>query len=318
MKNPKGLARSKVALHSLGIESYHYLWNKAHPPVVKIQPGDSVNFEVNEVTSWQLTMGAKLKDLIKLDWKKSYPLSGPVFVQGASIGDALVVEVQEITTANWGWSGIIPGFGLLPEFRKHFLWIWDLSKSDKIANFKNGLKVPLSPFCGVMGVARKEEGEFEVMPPGKHGGNMDIKHLTVGSKLLLPVLNQGALFSVGDIHSAMGDGEVCVTAIECPGEVKLKFDLIKGANITSPRFYTPKKSSGDNGHFVTTGIASDLMEASRLATRGMIDYLSKEYNLEREEAYILCSVAADLRIHEVVDTPNWVVGLWMPNEVFGK
>lgn len=312
-----GLCR--VTLHEIERETYHYLWNNEHKPVARIQPGDRVQFEVNEVTSWQITKNAKLVDLAKLDQAKLYPLSGPVFVEGASEGDALSIEVEEIKTEDWGWSAIVPGLGLLPEFAEAYLWIWDLSKSDKFVDFKNKIKVPLSPFCGVMGVAPREKGAFEVIPPGKHGGNMDIKHLTVGSKLLLPVWTKGALFSVGDMHAAMGDGEVCITAIECPGEVRLKFELIKDANIPGPRFIT-KESSEPNlkGSFVATGIAPDLLEACRLATRNMIDYLVRQYNLEPKEAYILCSVAADLKIHEVVDAPNWVVGLWVAESVLGQ
>ena len=136
---------------------------------------------------------------------------------------------------------------------------------------------------------------------------------------MLPVWTKGALYSVGHLHAAMGDGEVCVTAIESPGEVKLKFELIKEADIQSPRFVTSKKpDAGLEDFFVTTGIAPDLMEASRLATRNMIDYLVKAYGLEREEAYILCSVAADLKIHEVVDAPNWLVGMWINKKMLGS
>ncbi len=173
----------------------------------------------------------------------------------------------------------------------------------------------MRPFCGVMGVAPKENGEFNAMPPGSHGGNMDIKHLTEGSKLILPVWNNGALFSVGDVHAAQGD-EVCVTAIECPGVVTLRFELIKNAKLSSPHFFTSFKEQESKGHFVTTGISPDLMEASRQAVRGMIEHLSKHHKLAREEAYILWSVAADLRIHEIADTPNWVVGLAMPLNIF--
>jgi acetamidase/formamidase len=301
--------------YEIGQETYHYLWNNEHKPVLHIESGDTVHFTVNEVTSWQITKDSKPNDLVKLDLKKLYPLSGPIFVEKAREDDALAIEVEEIKTASWGWSAIIPGLGLLPEFNEPYLWIWDLSKSKEFVHFKNGIKVPLNPFCGVMGVAPKEKGAFEVLPPGKHGGNMDIKYLTTQNKLILPVWTTGGLFSVGDLHAAMGDGEVCVTAIECPGEVSLKFELIKEANIPLPRFITKEKSESAQGAFAATGIAPDLMEACRLATRNMIDYLAREHGLDRKEAYILCSVAADLKIHEIVDTPNWVAGLWISKDV---
>lgn len=308
-----------VTTYEIGQESYHYRWNNEHKAIVHIKPGDRVHFILNEVTSWQIKKDAKLEDLVKLDLGKLYPLSGPVFVEGASEGDALEIEVENIKTANWGWSAIMPGLGLLPEFTDPYLWIWDLSKSEKLVRFKNEINVPLNPFCGVMGVAPKEKGSFDVLPPGKHGGNLDIKHLRVESRLILPVWAKGALFSVGDLHAAMGDGEVCVTAIECPGEVTLRFELIKGANIPAPRFITKEKSDSTSkeGYFVTTGIAPDLMDACRLATRNMIDYLVREHDLEKKEAYILCSVAADLKIHEVVDAPNWVAGLWISKDTLG-
>jgi len=311
-------------LHKLSKGDFHYLWNNEHKPAIKISPGDSIDFEVNEVSSWQISRESKSQDLTRLDWSKLYPLSGPVYVEGASAGDALSVEVVKISTSDWGWSAISPPLGLLPEFNEPFLWIWEgLSKNaGGFVDFKNGIKVPLNPFCGVMGVAPREKGQFQVMPPGKHGGNMDIRHLTEGARLLLPVWNEGALFSVGDMHAAQGDGEVCVSAIECPGNVTLKFEVVKDARIDSPRFFTGRESSSRmedhrRGYFVTTGISPDLLEASRLATREMISYLSKEYDLKREEAYILCSVAGDLRIHEVVDAPNWVVGLAISKSVLG-
>jgi acetamidase/formamidase len=307
-----------LTYHRISKEKFHYKWNNEHDPALEVEPGDSVTFEVNDVLSWQLSPDSKIEDLSRLDWSKSYPLSGPVYVLGASPGDALSVEVEKIETADWGWTAISPPLGLLPEFKENFLWIWKgLKAKDGYANFKNGLRVPLAPFCGVMGVAPKEKGAIEVMPPGRHGGNMDIKHLNEGSKHILPVWVPGALFSVGDMHAAQGDGEVCVSAIECPGEVTLKFDLLKNAGIESPRYFTGLKKE-DVGYFVTTGISPDLMEASRQATREMISYLIHEHGLSREEAYVLCSVAADLKIHEVVDAPNWVVGLAMPRSVFGE
>jgi acetamidase/formamidase len=305
--------------YKIGIDSFHYYWNNEHKPVIRIKSGDEVHFEVNEVTSWQITKEATIENLLNMDSKKLYPLSGPVYVEGASEGDALSVEVKHVKTADWGWSSILSGLGLLPEYSDPFLWIWDLSKDEEFVEFKNGIRVPKAPFCGVLGVAPKEKGSFEVMPPGKHGGNMDIKHLTEGSMVLLPVWTEGALFSVGDIHAAMGDGEVCVTAIECPGEVSLKFELVKDARISSPRFVTSKGTNSNGGSsFVTTGIGPDLIEACRSATRNMIDYLVRNIGLDKNEAYILCSVAGDLKVHEVVDAPNWVVGMWMRESVLGS
>ena len=291
------------------------MWSKDHQPVLDIDPGDRVTFQVNEVTSSQLTPRSSTADVSKLDVSKFYPLSGPVRIKGARPGDALSVDVLSVLPANWGWSAIVPGLGALDEFNDPFLWIWKVGKKEWVP-FKNGLKVRQRPFCGVMGVAPSEDGLTEPMPPGKHGGNMDVRHLTSGSRLLLPIWVDGGLFSVGDVHAAQGDGEVCVTAIECPGQVSFRFNLIKGLGLELPHYFTAQETyAGRN--YVTTGISPDLMEACKLAIRGMITELTKHAGLTKEEAYVFCSVAGDLRIHEIVDKPNWVVGLMISQGSLG-
>ena len=298
-------------------ESYHYLWGKSHPHVLEIDPGDRVKFQVREVTSSQLNKKSTSSDAANLDASKFYPLAGPVRIKGAKIGDALVVDVLKVETADWGWSAIVPGLGTLEEFTEPYLWTWKLTQK-RWVNFKNGLKVRRRPFCGTMGVAPANEGFTESMPPGNHGGNMDVRHLTAGSKLLLPVWVDGGLFSVGDIHAAQGDGEVCVTAIECPGEVTLRFNLIKKARLDAPRYFTSQETTTERErHYVTVGISPNLMDACKQAIRRMINDLTKHASLSREEAYIFCSVAGDLRIHEIVDQPNWVVGFWMARSCLG-
>jgi len=305
------LSRSHVVTDA----SYHYLWSKNHPHILEVDPGDRVTFQVREVTSSQLTKTSTVADTSKLDDSKFYPLAGPVRVRGARVGDALAIDVLRVETADWGWSAVIPGLGVLEEFTEPYLWIWRLGKSDWV-NFKNGLRVKKRPFCGVMGVAPATEGTTQAMPPGNHGGNLDTRHLTAGSRLLLPVWVDGGLFSVGDIHAAQGDGEVCVTAIECPGKATLRFNLIKGAQLEAPQYFTAPERTVER-HYVTTGISPDLMEACRLSIRGMIKTLTKRAALSREEAYIFCSVVGDLRIHEIVDKPNWVVGFWVAQSSLG-
>ena len=301
--------------HSIGKDTFHYLWSRDHAPAVSIEPGDSVTFEINEVSSWQITRSSTADVLKSFDGSKLYPLSGPVFVNGAEPGDTLTVEVQDVRNDDWGWSAIIPGLGLLEGFDEPYLHIWDLKGKD-MAEFKKGIRIPVRPFCGTMGVAPPDPHPVEVMPPGKHGGNMDIKHLTAGSRLELPVWVDGALFSTGDLHAAMGDGEVCVTAIECPGRATFKFGLEKRTWLKAPRYHTVGEPHPRKGYHVTTGIAPDLMDATKEATSNMVDYLTKDHGLARNDAYILCSVAADLRIHEVVDKPNWVVGAMIPLDIF--
>ena len=150
---------------------------------------------------------------------------------------------------------------------------------------------------------------------------MDTKHLRVGTTLYLPVGVEGALFSIGDTHSAQGDGEVCGTAIETAMEVSLRLSVRRDFRIDAPRYRVPAGSlprAEGTGYHVSTGVASDLMEATRLAVRATIDHLGESHGLPREEAYALCSVAVDLRIHEVVDAPNWVVGAFLPDDVFTR
>lgn len=297
-------------------DTFHYLWSKSHKPLLNVKPGDRVHFEVNEVTSWQITEKSMVEDLAKIDNSKLYPLAGPVYIEGAEPGDALVVNVESVKPANWGWTAIMPGLGLLEEFTSPAIYIWNLrGNGRKYASYVKRIPVPVNPFCGVLGVAPPEDGYFDVFPPGKHGGNMDIRHLTAGSTLMLPVWNDGGLFSISDVHAAQGDGEVCATAIECAGDVTLSFDLKKGANLETPCYYSRPLSGPRDGYFGTTGVSPDLMTATKQALRTMISFLEKNLRISREQAYMLCSVAGELRTHEIVDRPNWVVGMMMPRSL---
>jgi acetamidase/formamidase len=299
----------------IGLDTFHYKWSRSHKPVLSIRDGDTVTFEINDVASWQLTKDSTSKDLNDLDASKLYPLSGPVLVEEARPGDALVVETVSVKTADFGWSAIIPGFGLLEEFKEPFLYKWGL-KNKRFASFEKGIKIPMRPFCGVLGVAPPERGSFDAMPPGKHGGNMDIRHLTAGSKIKIPVWVDGALFSAGDVHAAMGDGEVCVCAIECAGEATLRFSLERKSALRWPQYLAEGDDKPKRGYYAATGIAPDLMAAAKESVRNMLDHLTRSYGLTREEAYVLCSVAADVRVHEVVDQPNWVVGTMISRDIF--
>jgi acetamidase/formamidase len=183
------------------------------------------------------------------------------------------------------------------------------------------VQIPKEPFFGVMGVAPAEPGRISTMPPRGNAGNIDVKQLTAGSTLFIPVLAPGALFSCGDGHAAQGDGEVCVTAIECEMTATLRFGLQKGRELPECQFQTggplsPRTNTGP--YYGTTGHGPELLEASRQAIRHMIDHLCGEYGFSRDEAYILCSVAVDLKISEVVDAPNWIVSACLPLSIFGQ
>jgi amidase len=178
--------------------------------------------------------------------------------------------------------------------------------------------VPLRPFPGTIGVAPAAPGLHSIVPPRNVGGNMDVRDITAGVELYLPIEVDGALFSVGDTHAAQGDGEVCGTAIESPIDVALKFDLMKDANLRMPRYVTPGPVNDHfdkKGYEVTTGIGPDLMTGARTAVSEMIELLAKRFGYAPIDAYMLCSVCADLRISSIVDVPNWVVSFYFPRIV---
>lgn len=307
--------------HTIHACNQHLSWCNAHPPVKVIAPGDIVTFEEIDTVCGQLDRNSTAADIATLDFSNVNPVVGPVYVDGAEPGDALKVTLLEFAGSGWGWTALIPGFGLLAdEFPDPALNIWDYDRSlSSPMLFSSVAKIPLRPFCGIIGVEQAAKGEFSTLPPYPTGGNMDTRDLGVGVDIYLPVQVPGALFSLGDPHAAQGDGEVCGTAIESPMGCTVKLDLIKGEALRFPRFVThePVTRHVDSGGYeVTMGIGPDLLEASRNAVRGMIERLGKLHHLGAQDAYMLCSVAGDLRINEIVDLPNYVVSFYMPRQIF--
>jgi acetamidase/formamidase len=302
-----------ASAHALGCEVVHYAWDNAIPPRLEIDSGETVRFTCRDALD-----GAYRRDSTTVVKRvaKGHPLTGPVAIRGARPGDALQVDVLELVPGDFGVTLFVPDRGLLPDdFPEPYLKVWEL-RGDA-AELRPGVRVPLAPFLGVMGVALAEAGEHTTMPPRAQGGNMDIKQLTVGSTLFLPVAVDGAFFSCGDGHAAQGDGEVCITAIETSMTATLRFTVRRDIHVTAPEFQTASAGAHPGRHYVTTGIAPDLMDATRAAVRSMIAHLVATHRLTREEAYVLCSVAADLKISEVVDAPNWVVSAFLPLSLFG-
>lgn len=299
-------------------EKHHFGWDNSLPPALVVAPGETVEFEITDASGGQLTRNSSHADVAKLDFSRVNPVTGPVYVEGAEPGDALVVEILDFELSGWGWTAIIPGFGLLAEdFPNPFLHISEYDGRE--VRFASEIRLPTRPFPGTIGVALKEPGVHSVVPPREVGGNMDIRDLTRGAKLYLPVQVPGALFSVGDTHAAQGDGEVCGTAVESAMKVLLRFGLQKQAGLPRPRFEIPEPPTRHidaKGYEVTVGVAPDLMQAARDAVRDMIDHAGKKYGLSPEMAYALASVAVDLRISEVVDAPNWIVTAYLPRSIF--
>ncbi|MEV0094564.1 acetamidase/formamidase family protein [Streptomyces sp. NPDC050738] len=295
----------------------HHTWDRSIAPVTTLAPGDEATLQLRDAGGGQLTAESTAADLGKLDFGRLNPVTGPLYVEGAEPGDALVVDILDVEVGEWGWTACIPGFGLLAdEFPDPHLRISRIGGGH--AELLPGLRIPVVPMIGTIGVAPPEPGPHSVIPPRRWGGNMDIRHIGPGARLILPVGVEGALLSAGDTHAAMGDGEVCGTGIETPATLRLRVDVRKAAAPRTPVIETHPVSARTGAALATTGIGPDLMEASRDAVRALIEEITARTGLAPEDAYLLCSVAADLKISEVVDAPNWVVSAHLERAVLGS
>jgi acetamidase/formamidase len=201
-----------MATYTLSAEPTHSLWNAALPARLAIAPGDTVHFECQDSSGAQVHSGMTTVEFQGIDRGRIHALTGPVFIEGAEPGDVLQIDVLDVRHKGWGWSSVIPGLGFLKQrFSEPFLFHWDLEPL--ISRSLSPAVFPLRPFCGILGVASAEQGEFRTRPPGLFGGNMDVPELAAGATLYLPVLQPGALFSCLDAHAAQGNGEVCINGI---------------------------------------------------------------------------------------------------------
>jgi acetamidase/formamidase len=307
--------------HYLKDDRVHYKWDTSNEPLVVVDSGDTVVVWTRDVSDNQIAPDSDASALDRFDWDRAYPLTGPIGVEGAEPGDTLKIEILDVHTQGWGWTGVIPGNGLLPEdFPGAYLRTFDLSHGD-VAYMREDIAIPLEPYFGTMGVCPAGATAQPVLPPGTFGGNIDIRQLVRGSTLYLPVQVEQALFSCGDAHGAQGDGEVCVTGIEAPMFGALRFTLEKGRSIPGPQYRTPAPltSRVDSAPFYgTTGVGGDLYAASQDAVRAMIDHLGEAYDLGREDAYLLCSLVVDLKISEIVDGGQYIVSALLPESIFSR
>jgi formamidase len=334
----------------------HNRWHPDLEPAVRVAPGREVRLECDDGLAGQLTPASTHADAGQLDLGLGHPLAGPVFVEGAEPGDVLQVEFLSYEPADFGITAVIPGFGYLADlFEEPYLVKWEIEGGLARSAELPGVAVPEDTFAGVVGVApshelmaamrsREEEiaraggpvaddlpetaippeaaAGLRTIPPRETGGNIDIRQLVAGSRLLLPVAVPGALLSIGDLHFAQGDGEVCGTAIEVAGAVTVRVDVQKAPSWRPryPAYETPAHPGRRS--FATTGIpvtaAMDLNVATRAALLEMIDYLEATHGYERAAAYALCSAVVDLRISEVVDVPYPLVSALLPLDVFER
>ena len=256
-----------------------------------------------------------LPEYLAIDRGRIHALTGPVFVSGAEPGDVLQIDVLDVANKGWGWSSVVEGLGFLKErFADPFLFHWQLER--EVSRSLEPAVVPLRPFCGVMGVAPGQDGEFRTRPPGVFGGNMDVRELCSGATLYLPVLNRGALFSAGDAHAAQGDGEVCINGIECPADATVRFYVHKGRSIGGPLIDSAPHARQDlDTAWIVVESATDAVAAARAATLRMIDLLVDRWGFDDIHAYLLCSVALHLKLSQVVNEPMFTVSAAMPKHV---
>jgi len=297
-----------MAEHVLSAEPTHSRWNRALPPRISIAPGDTVHMECVDSSGAQVRPGMSVAAFLQIDRGRIHALTGPISVEGAEPGDVLQVDVLKVAHKGWGWSSVVAGLGFLKErFSRPYLFHWELDGD--VSRSLVPAAVPLRPFCGVMGVAQAEDGEFRTRPPGNFGGNMDVRELCSGAKLYLPVFNTGALFSAGDAHAAQGDGEVCINGIECPTEVTLRFQVHKRRPLSGPLIESG--ASGDASAlgeaWIVVESATDAVTAARVATSRMIDLLVARWDFDDVQAYLLCSAAMHLRLSQVVNEPMFTV-----------
>ncbi len=307
---PSGSARAH-----LGRSVAYHAWDQDQPPEVEIEPGDELELCLRDGSNAQLDRSSTAETMLGLDPAQMDPLTGPVWVKGAEPGDVITVELLEISLAKWGWSGIIPGLGLLHDkFPGPLLRTWDLTGTG--VDIGNDLEFAMSPMIGVIGVAPAQPGRYSTVVPTQAGGNMDVKYIVAGSVVHLPVLTEGALLSLGDAHALQGDGELSGTAIECEADVVVRVRLQKGGGLDAPVIDTAPHpvTQGPMRSFV--GVGPDLFEACRESALRATDALATALRVDDAHAYNLLGTIGELRIHEIVDRPNWVVGCMLPRRIF--
>jgi len=303
--------------HELKLEPKNIHWgyyDAKVPPVLRIASGDTIRVEtmvarglervrLTGVREDEIPQSLKLvEENVKTRGPGAHPLTGPIFVERAEPGDSLEIHIQNIEFLHpWGVTGFLPAGGTLPDdFPYNGLKLVRIDENAGTAQFASGVTLRLAPFFGSIGVAPPVlQGRISSTPPGPHGGNLDNKDLVAGSVLYLPVNVSGALLSIGDGHGLQGDGEVSGTALETSLRGTFQIILRKGKRLAWPRAETPT-------HYITMGLSDDLDQASRLAVREMVDLLVTEKGMTRDDAYLLCSLAADLHVTQTVDVTKGV------------
>ena len=288
----------------LSKETSTYTFSPHNPPAIQVDPGVTVLFETRDALNDQIHSDGDSASVIDLEHVNA--ATGPVYIHGSKPGDTLVAEILDIKPWDWGAALIIPGFGFMQDtIPGPYTKVFNLDK-DGTFHYGDSIRIGLKPMLGTIGVAPPEP--ITTLSSGPHGGNLDTTDIRLGSKVFLPVLVEGALFGVGDVHACMGDGEVCGTGIECGAEVTIRLDLIPDYSIPRPRIET-------GSEMMCVASADGLENAIKLALQDMLDWLHKDKNLGIEEAYVLVSLVGNIRISQVVD-PLVTVRVAVPKNVF--
>ncbi len=305
-KTSPGANDKTIRLPATPETTYTGYFDNSQPPVLRIDSGDTVNLQTMALLEGSLAPGLTMDQLVRLrqgyavENRSGHTLTGPIYVNGAEPGDVLEVRIIKLVPGPYAVNYTIPGAiassGTLPEdFPEGQVKDFTLDIKRMTTAFSPDIEIPLRPFLGIMAVAPEEPGRVPTAPPREFGGNIDCKELVAGTTLYLPVFVKGALFSAGDAHAAQGDGEVCITALETPlDEGVLQFVVRKDIKLARPMAETPS-------HWITFGFHPELGEAAKTALRDMIDFLVGAKGLTRLDAYSLCSIAADLRVTQLVD-----------------
>jgi len=300
-----------AAEHTLSADQTHSRFSASIEPVLRVSSGAVIEAFPPEASDGQLTPSSTVDDLAELSFDPIHPLVGPVYVEGADPGDVLVVKLHEVEVREWGWNAVVPGFGFLRErFDEPYLKTYRFAPGDSVADFGQGFRVPLRPFPGVVAVAPETDSMLSTIPPRRNGGNVDDRDLVAGTTIYLPVLVEGALFSIGDGHAAQGDGEVSGTAIEAPLRVRYQVWVVD-----APEHPVPELQYLNDDVYGVTAFGETVDEAARKATGYMVDYLQQVHGVEGTDAYALASIAANLKISEVVDVPHMLVTMQLPRSI---
>ena len=293
---------SSAKEHKLAAKPTHSVWDRELPARLVISPGDVVHMECVDSSGGQVKPRFTLADFLTIDRMRIHALTGPIAIEGAEPGDVLQIDVLEVAHKGWAWSSVITGLGFLDQrFTEPHFFEWKLDGD--VSRSLAPAVVPLRPFCGVMGVAQAEIGATRTRPPGAFGGNLDVRELSAGATLYLPVMVPGALFSAGDAHAAQGDGEVCINGMECPADVTLRFGLHKGVPLSGPLVEAAARVDEDGPAWIVVESGTDAFETAQTATSRMIDLLVDRWGFAAVDAYLLCSVAMKLRLSQVVNRP---------------